>query len=66
MLRHDPWFHLPGLIAVLLLAATAPARATATMIALCNGGQAELPTAPARRDCDQACHFGCARERKRG
>jgi hypothetical protein len=64
-LRTEPLAHLPALVGLALAALSLPARADAQLVSLCAGGS--LPgQVPARRDCDQACHVGCNREKKAG
>lgn len=65
MLRHEPLAHLPALLALALAAMSLPARAEAQLTSLCSGRSLPGPQAP-RRECDQACHVGCSREKKTG
>lgn len=63
----DPFHALPALLALVMLTGTAPARAQMLTMALCNGGSVGVPgNAPARRDCDTACHAACQRRKARG
>jgi hypothetical protein len=64
----DPLHALPALLALVMLTAAAPARSAQMLtMALCNGGTAQVPgNAPARRDCDTACHAACQRRKARG
>ena len=61
MLRRDPLAYLPALLALMLAAFSLPAGAEIRLISLCSGGS--LPAQPGR-DCDQACHIGCSREKR--
>jgi hypothetical protein len=63
MLRTEPLAHLPALIALALAAIAVPARAEARLISLCSGSSLPAPGTPSR-DCDQACHIGCSREKR--
>jgi hypothetical protein len=63
MLRSEPLAHLPALLALALAAVAVPARAEARLISLCSGSSLPAPDAPSR-DCDQACHIGCSREKR--
>lgn len=57
---------LPALIAATMLAGSgAEAAPTASMVALCSGGSAEMPGKPLQRDCEKACHAGCERRKRR-
>jgi hypothetical protein len=52
------------MLAMVMLAGTAPARAQAMVtMALCSGGDAGTPGKANPRDCDQACHAGCQRRK---
>jgi hypothetical protein len=62
MLRAEPVAYLPALAALALAALSLPARAETRLIALCSGGT--LPAGTPNRDCETACHAGCARIRK--
>jgi hypothetical protein len=59
--RREPLAYLPALLALTLAAFSLPARAETRLISLCSGGS--LPGAP-DRECDQACHIGCTREKR--
>ena len=63
MLRSEPFAYLPALLALALAAIAVPARAEARLISLCSGSNLPAPGAPSR-DCDQACHIGCSREKR--
>lgn len=63
MLRSEPLAHLPALLALALAAVAVPARAEARPIRLCSGSSLPAPSTPSR-DCDQACHIGCSREKR--
>jgi hypothetical protein len=63
MLRSEPLAHLPALLALVLAAMAVPARAEVRLINLCSGSNLPAPNAPGR-DCDQACHIGCSREKR--
>ncbi len=63
MLRSEPLAHLPALLALALAAVAVPARAEARLISLCSGSSLPAPSKPSR-DCDQACHIGCSREKR--
>ena len=63
MLRSEPLAHLPALLALALAAVAVPARAEARLISLCSGSSLPAPGIPSR-DCDQACHIGCSREKR--
>jgi len=63
MLRSEPLAHLPALLALTLAAFSLPARAEARLISLCSGNSLPAPSTPSR-DCDQACHIGCSREKR--
>jgi hypothetical protein len=45
--------------------ASGSAAAAPMLVALCNGGVAEIPGQTPRRDCDKACHVGCTRRKGR-
>ena len=62
MMRDSAVAFLPALFAAVMLA-SGSAAAMPLMAALCNGGVAQLPGKAPRRDCDQACHFGCTRRK---
>jgi hypothetical protein len=68
MLRSEPFAYLPALLALALAAIAVPARAEARLISLCSGSSLPAPGAPSpskpSRDCDQACHIGCSREKR--
>jgi hypothetical protein len=68
MLRSEPLAHLPALLALALAAVAVPARAEARLISLCSGSSLPAPGTPTPitpgRDCDQACHIGCSREKR--
>lgn len=62
-LRTEPLAHLPALLALALAAIAMPSHAETTLLNLCSGNS--LPAQPTPgRDCDQACHIGCSREKK--
>ncbi len=61
-MRESAFAFLPALVAAVMLA-SGSASAMPLMAALCNGGAAQLPGKAPRRDCDQACHVGCARRK---
>lgn len=61
MLRSEPLAHLPALLALVLASLSLPARSEAQLLSLCSGKS--LPSQPSR-DCDQACHIGCSREKR--
>lgn len=61
-MRDSALAFLPALFAVVMLM-SGSASAMPLMAALCDGGAAELPGKAPRRDCDQACHVGCARRK---
>ncbi|WP_017669023.1 hypothetical protein [Sandarakinorhabdus sp. AAP62] len=61
MLRTEPLAYLPALLALALAAMSVTARAEAPLISLCSGKN--LPREPSR-ECDQACHIGCSREKR--
>ena len=63
MLRSEPLAYLPALLALALAAFSLPARAEARLISLCSGSSLPAPSIP-NRDCDQACHIGCSREKR--
>jgi hypothetical protein len=63
MLRTEPLAHLPALLALALAAMSLPAQSQTRLVSLCSGSSLPSPSAPSR-DCDQACHIGCSRERK--
>ena len=60
-MRREPVAYLPALLALTLAAFSLPARAETRLISLCSGNS--LPDEP-DRDCDQACHIGCTREKR--
>jgi hypothetical protein len=61
MLRRDPFAYLPAVLALTLAGFNLPARAESRLISLCSG---ESWPAQPDRDCDQACHIGCSREKR--
>jgi hypothetical protein len=63
MLRRDPLAYLPALLALTLAAFSLPARAEAPLVSLCSGSSLPAPSTPSR-DCDQACHISCSREKR--
>ena len=65
IMRREPLAFLPALVALALAALSVPAHAQTLLISLCAGGSLPMPgQAPARRDCDMACHAGTARSKK--
>ena len=65
-MRREPLAYLPALLALTLAAFSLPARAETRLISLCSGGSLPAPDTPNApdRDCDQACHIGCTREKR--
>jgi hypothetical protein len=64
-MAREPLAHLPALIALALAAISLPARAQTMLLVSCSG--APLPANPGQRgnrECDQACHVGCSRQKK--
>lgn len=62
-LRLEPLAYLPALLALLLAGWAMPARAQGLLAASCGSGAPVRLPGPVR-DCDQACHIGCNRERR--
>lgn len=63
-LRADPAAFLPALLALMLAAASLPARAHLQMVMSCAGRTLPTPGQPPVRDCDIACHVGCTRTKR--